>query len=446
MKSIIKTFILSLTVISLSAFILNIAYEASAKEITINKSDVLDYTLIDDKEIEYYYYTKEKSKKEKEIKNTKDSYTIDNGNGTYTTRIFTKDKYYNENDKWYELNIATTTLEEWDDFYGITLSKRFFNLFIKEASAVYYADTVDIRIVNNACGSSWSTCISQSSGTAVSGATAESITSPQGEYSSSSYNIARANLPFDTSDLPDNAVITGANLGLYYHSKLDTETSNPADIAIVNSTVSNPSSITTADYNNFGTTRLASDVDISTLNHSAYTVFSLNSSGLSEINKTGYTQLGVRATNELDQTSAPVARSFAQFYSSYRVGTTQDPYLDITYHYCGDNTVDTGEECDDGNTTSGDGCSSTCQDEEEEEEETSTSTISFDASPDDLDLIDDIGIITGLTFHFETSTSSADWYEKHYFRWIGVYAIFFGTLFLYVGGRVLIELIIRWRK
>jgi MYXO-CTERM domain-containing protein len=30
---------------------------------------------------------------------------------------------------------------------------------------------------------------------------------------------------------------------------------------------------------------------------------------------------------------------------------------------CGNGTVDTGETCDDGNTTDGDGCSSTCQDE-----------------------------------------------------------------------------------
>lgn len=33
---------------------------------------------------------------------------------------------------------------------------------------------------------------------------------------------------------------------------------------------------------------------------------------------------------------------------------------------CGNNIIETGEECDDGNTESGDGCSSTCQTEEEE--------------------------------------------------------------------------------
>jgi cysteine-rich repeat protein len=47
------------------------------------------------------------------------------------------------------------------------------------------------------------------------------------------------------------------------------------------------------------------------------------------------------------------------FSSSYV--SAQDPYGPA--HYCGDGVVDTGEQCDDGNTTSGDGCSSTCQTE-----------------------------------------------------------------------------------
>ena|SRR3989344_487055 len=36
---------------------------------------------------------------------------------------------------------------------------------------------------------------------------------------------------------------------------------------------------------------------------------------------------------------------------------------------CGDGTLDAGEQCDDGNTTNGDGCSAQCKEEEEEEEE-----------------------------------------------------------------------------
>lgn len=77
---------------------------------------------------------------------------------------------------------------------------------------------------------------------------------------------------------------------------------------------------------------------------------------------------------------------------------------------------------------------------------TATSTIQFTTSPDDLDFIDDIGIITGLTIHYETSTTTADWYEKHYYRIPLVYILIFWFLFLYVGGRILLEFIIRWRQ
>jgi cysteine-rich repeat protein len=35
---------------------------------------------------------------------------------------------------------------------------------------------------------------------------------------------------------------------------------------------------------------------------------------------------------------------------------------------CGNNKVETGEQCDDGNTKNGDGCNQVCQDEEEDKE------------------------------------------------------------------------------
>lgn len=42
---------------------------------------------------------------------------------------------------------------------------------------------------------------------------------------------------------------------------------------------------------------------------------------------------------------------------------------------CGNSTVEGGEQCDDGNTANGDGCSSTCQNEQQQEE-TSSSPVS----------------------------------------------------------------------
>ncbi|MDP2741326.1 MAG: lamin tail domain-containing protein [bacterium] len=45
-------------------------------------------------------------------------------------------------------------------------------------------------------------------------------------------------------------------------------------------------------------------------------------------------------------------------------GTLNDTCSDIVLPVCGNNTIETGEQCDDGNTANSDGCSSTCQTEQ----------------------------------------------------------------------------------
>lgn len=55
-------------------------------------------------------------------------------------------------------------------------------------------------------------------------------------------------------------------------------------------------------------------------------------------------------------------------YCGYRTWSGIDGDISCTFSdvpYCGDGTVNGGEDCDDGNTIGGDGCSSNCQDEGE---------------------------------------------------------------------------------
>ena len=54
---------------------------------------------------------------------------------------------------------------------------------------------------------------------------------------------------------------------------------------------------------------------------------------------------------------------------SVSVRLTFDSIPEQPQPQCGDGTLDAGEQCDDGNTTNGDGCSAQCKEEEEEEEE-----------------------------------------------------------------------------
>jgi len=57
--------------------------------------------------------------------------------------------------------------------------------------------------------------------------------------------------------------------------------------------------------------------------------FSLNATGLGWINKTGYTQLGVRSEGDMDD-AEPLGNQYSLLYTSEEGGTAKDPYLDIT--------------------------------------------------------------------------------------------------------------------
>jgi len=49
------------------------------------------------------------------------------------------------------------------------------------------------------------------------------------------------------------------------------------------------------------------------------------------------------------------------FYTSFEEDTNNIPYIRVdTLAFCGDGIIEDTEACDDGNTLSGDGCSSDC--------------------------------------------------------------------------------------
>ena len=59
-----------------------------------------------------------------------------------------------------------------------------------------------------------------------------------------------------------------------------------------------------------------------------------------------------------------VTSSLVQALDNYNTGATGPGHCDGVGEaecYCGDGAIHSGEQCDDGNQTNGDGCSSTCQ-------------------------------------------------------------------------------------
>lgn len=97
---------------------------------------------------------------------------------------------------------------------------------------------------------------------------------------------------FDTSAIPDNAIITSAVFSVYINWKALGLTGD--SWGVVSFTPASTASIANGDYANFGSTLLAPLIAAADL-ASAYNNFTLNASGIASINKAGITSLGFRS-------------------------------------------------------------------------------------------------------------------------------------------------------
>lgn len=146
--------------------------------------------------------------------------------------------------------------------------------------------------------------------------------------------LRRSIFLFDTSSLPDNAVISGAIFSQYGYAKGDTLNVTPA-IAMVGSNPASNTALAAADYNTVNTTRQAdTDVTYAGWSITGYNAWTLNATGLGNISKTGITKFGTAFAKDVDN-SAPTWSSANSAnvggYFAERTGTTSDPKLVVTY-------------------------------------------------------------------------------------------------------------------
>jgi Dockerin type I domain len=150
--------------------------------------------------------------------------------------------------------------------------------------------------------------------------------------------LARGFLPFDTSALPANAVITSASLGLFVTGTSDTLNDGNDFVTLTQGFEASPTSLTVNDYNKAGNatddpTEGANRIDITNIATNSYIQWNLNTAGLSWITPGGVSQFAVREGHDaLDLYAYQTNQADAiNAYMSEQPGMSQDPYLQITY-------------------------------------------------------------------------------------------------------------------
>ena len=263
---------------------------------------------------------------------------------------------------WHYLDYATTTEHA---FYSrdLTLWKAITELLVRSAYADTFSpfsgagDGMVFRTDSASSPCTNATFTTSHNATTGSGSTnAGNTISPMSTYStepgvSCSAQIERGFFPFDTSSISSTATISAATLNLYTTLTADDDNDGVDYITISTSTQATHTTIANADYNDAGpaTMNAASEVidsgqrkDITSISLNAYLTFNFNAAGIAAIKKsgqtstcsatTGITCLAVREGHDAElNPPSNGAILEVDFSSSEATGTSQDPYMDITY-------------------------------------------------------------------------------------------------------------------
>lgn len=173
--------------------------------------------------------------------------------------------------------------------------------FLAIASTEFNTESGDGYVMKDEAGfDTWANIRGAASGSAsTSDAGATCATLWSGTSSNTWRRIARGHFGFGTAALDDAETISVAVFSLFCYTGGTSDGFNQA-LGVVESTMASNTTPVGDDYNNFGTTRFASDIDIGSITENAYNDFNLNASGIAAINKTGYTKFCTRLSGDID--------------------------------------------------------------------------------------------------------------------------------------------------
>lgn len=263
------------------------------------------------------------------------------GSNLAVTEIVAGDpQYYQDaHGEWSHIEYATTSEYAFNQQMrgsSVLASLLFSTAF---AQSTFYSEanpsaTVDGILYQSASCQTWSSLRGLATSTSVNDtATSEQLHLQSCGSSGEWDRLHRQVAGFDTSSIPDSDTIVSATESFYIDSKVDSATFNQA-IGITSYTPASDDVLAIDDYDNFGSTRLASDIDIGSITTGGYVDWTYNATGRNAINKTGVTNTMLRFSGDIDN-SEPTWGSSEESYIFVRFAdtevTSQDPKLVVVH-------------------------------------------------------------------------------------------------------------------
>lgn len=188
-------------------------------------------------------------------------------------------------------------------------------------------------------GTSWSAIHDASVGTSVNTAGTDAFVRIGNDYGT--LRLSRAFLPFDTSAIPDDAIITAVRLKVYVTGISDAVNDGNDWVTVVTATQPSVTALTTSDFTRAGAItnpvellEPAQRKDLSNVSNNQWLTFTLNASSTALVSKTGPTKLALRLGH--DVLNVPFTGEFLQsntliFSAGERSGTDFDPSLEVEW-------------------------------------------------------------------------------------------------------------------
>mgnify|MGYP001570676229 FL=1 len=273
----------------------------------------------------------------------------------YVSKFYSSPTFQKEGDTWYQIETAATTPVAFASQTKLTLLDEVKELLGHKVLADQFFAGAGDGEVEKSDDSDWATTHDAITGETATPVATTGDTKTGKNLISGNYNISRLFLPFNTSAIPSNASVVSASISVYVTSTTDLDNDGDDYINVVQTSQPNSTTFTTADYDLAGAvsnpTTGATAIDLTAgFTASAYNTFTLNSTGISWIKTggqnsacgttTGVTCLGLREGHDIINSAYTGTGNNSIIVStSEEAGTSQDPYLTVTYTIVAPNVI-----------------------------------------------------------------------------------------------------------